>query len=340
MAFTREKEGGEEVKVALITTTINVPRVLELYRKLGPDVRFFVALDQKSVSLDGFIGTLGNTCWLFPNLQARWKCSNLIGWNCIQRRNIALLEAVAWGADIIVSIDDDNIPLDRDYFNIFKNILNAYSFSGLKVGQYWFDPGNLLVPPARHRGFPFNSNMLNVVPVTGVRAGVAAGMCLGDPDVSAITRMSHPMVPSVTELARVGVVVGLRCWTVFNSQNTAFIRELAPTMFMPPGVGRYDDIFASLIAQRIMGEKNLHVHFGQPFIWQQRNAHNLLNDLKAEIFGMENIRLLADELDDWKMSADQSVLNAARFFYFSTKILPNQAKEAAAAFFEDLEAIL
>ena len=35
------------MKTALITTTINVPRVLELYCKLDPDVRFFVALRSK-----------------------------------------------------------------------------------------------------------------------------------------------------------------------------------------------------------------------------------------------------------------------------------------------------
>ena len=37
------------------------------------------------------------------------KLSKLIGWNCIQRRNFAILEAYERGAEIIALIDDDNI---------------------------------------------------------------------------------------------------------------------------------------------------------------------------------------------------------------------------------------
>ena len=35
-------------KIALITTTINVPEVLALYRQCDQEVRFFVAGDQKT----------------------------------------------------------------------------------------------------------------------------------------------------------------------------------------------------------------------------------------------------------------------------------------------------
>lgn len=47
--------------------------------------------------------------------------SNLIGWNCIQRRNIGYIEAYKRGADIIASIDDDNIPYDNWGKNILLN---------------------------------------------------------------------------------------------------------------------------------------------------------------------------------------------------------------------------
>jgi hypothetical protein len=57
---------------------------------------------------------------------------------------------------------------------------------------------------------------------------------------------------------------------------------------MVPSYGRYDDIFASLVAQRVMRERELCVHFGQPFVWQTRNPHNLLSDLRAEQWGAEH----------------------------------------------------
>ncbi|GAI13351.1 unnamed protein product, partial [marine sediment metagenome] len=40
-----------------------------------------------------------------------------------------MLEAIKYGADIIISIDDDNIPLDEHYFKDFVSIL-SHPFTG------------------------------------------------------------------------------------------------------------------------------------------------------------------------------------------------------------------
>ena len=160
------------MKTALITTTINVPRVLALYRKHGEDIRFFVAGDRKTPqeAVD-FCLALPNTHYIYPSEQDKWKCSELIGWNCIQRRNIALLEAVKWGAEVILSVDDDNIPLDEDYwfnsqepFSPDSRLMRKTPFSGLKVStpSGWFDLGSLLVPPIKQRGFPVGVKSENV----------------------------------------------------------------------------------------------------------------------------------------------------------------------------------
>ena len=39
-----------------------------------------------------------------------FKCVEMIPWNLIQRRNIGYLVALRNGADVIATIDDDNIP--------------------------------------------------------------------------------------------------------------------------------------------------------------------------------------------------------------------------------------
>ena len=36
------------MKIALCTTTIHVPHALKLMREIGPDVRFFVAIDEQT----------------------------------------------------------------------------------------------------------------------------------------------------------------------------------------------------------------------------------------------------------------------------------------------------
>ena len=338
------------MRTALITTTINVPRVLALYRKLGPDVRFFVTGDKKTPQeAYDFCDSIPDCVAGRETSQIGWKCSELIGWNQVERRNIALLEAIRWGADCVVTIDDDNIPIDGNYFKYFEDHLSIEPWFCVEASSPtgWFDPGTLLVPPVPHRGFPYAQKAAPVFDsVVDARIGVAAGLCLGDPDIDAVTRIVNaPVVHSVSELARAGVVTDPRkTKTVFNTQNTAFIRDLAPAMFQPPGVGRFSDIYASLICQRVMRERGLYVHFGMPYVWQTRNEHNLINDLRLEIDGMANIEALAGILDAMQLP-DHDVLAATRRIYSAlqataTTIMPPIACQAALAFFDDMESIL
>ena len=355
------------MRTALITTTINIPKVLALYRKLGPDVRFFVAGDHKTPKeAYDFCGEDLNIDFQSPNqqMQLGYKCSELIGWNTVRRRNIALLEALKWGADIIVTVDDDNIPLDQLYFQymtrrflqfVYDTDAEHYLreevvlFSGLKATSLskWLDAGQLMLPRTPHRGFPYAKKATpGYEPIVDAKIGVAAGLCLGDPDIDAVTRIANaPIVHNVSELARAGVVTDPReTWTVFNTQNTAFIRELAPAMFCAPGLGRFDDIVASLITQRVMRSRGLHVHFGQPLVWQQRNSHNLIRDLEDEVWGMKNLTMVADLLDVMQLG-DSSVLEMTRKIYETlltgaTTVVPPEACRAALAFLDDAEKVL
>jgi hypothetical protein len=115
-------------------------------------------------------------------------------------------------------------------------------------------------------------------------------------------------------------------------------------MFQPPSVGRYSDIYASLITQRVMRERGLRIYFGQPFIWQQRNQHNLIGDLRVEIDGMDNVRTFAGILDLIQLSAP-TVLDQVRHIYSTlkataTSIIPPVSCQAALEFCDDIEKIL
>lgn len=303
---------NDPAKIALVTTTINIPTVLALYREHDPDVAMFIAGDEKTPHdvVRDFAATLNTPAsapaiYLSPQVQQTlgYKCSDLLGWNTIGRRNIATLEALKWGADVIVFLDDDNLPLDPSYFVDFQHALTT-PFNGLQASSAsgWFDVGTLLFSSydnsaCPHRGFPHNKLSVPAFKPTSATVGVAAGICLGNPDISAITRIArNPTVHHCSKLLDAGIVVDNTNWTVFNSQNTAFIRELAPCFLMCPAFQRYDDIFASLIAQQYMRHHDLYVHFGQPFIWQERNQHNLLNDLAAEIWGETHILDFAHNL--------------------------------------------
>ena len=209
----------------------------------------------------------------------------------------------------------------------------------------WFDSGSLLTPSIKQRGFPVALKSENVFePIVDAKVGVATGLILGDADMDAHTRITNaPIATSVHELARAGVVTDPKqTWTAFNTQNTAYLRELAPAMFCAPGIGRHDDIFASLITQRVMRELDLFVHVGQPFVYQQRNQHDLLKDMGEELFGMSHILRMTNFLDRISCSAS-TPLEFAHHIYSTLPVegwYPKQAAECALAFLDDCASVL
>lgn len=344
------------MKIVLVTTTINVPRVLALYAKYGPDVQMIVIGDRKSPD-SKIVEFLEQNCpnhlYLGIDAQKGFKVDKLLGENTIGRRNVGYVLALEAKADVIVTVDDDNAPLSTDYFR--QMVLGPATsslalFDGLEASasSRWFDVGQFYAPVAPHRGFPYTRKCPAVLmPVTDARIGVVAGCCLGDPDIDAATRIVNgPTVHRVSEVLQDGIVVASDTWTVFNSQNTAFLRELTPAMFLAPGVGRHDDIFASLICQRIMRECGLQVFHGKPFVWQQRNEHNLLGDLDNEIYGMKTIERLAKYLDTITFRTN-TVIEQVRELWQgfdslpnSYEIMPKHAVATALAFLEDCEKTL
>ena len=69
----------------------------------------------------------------------KWpKLSKLIGWNCIQRRNFAILEAIERGAKVIALIDDDNVPYNNWFTDIYIN--RKISAWKIKTNKKVFDP--------------------------------------------------------------------------------------------------------------------------------------------------------------------------------------------------------
>lgn len=295
----------ELTEMALITTTINTAEVLKLYRRMNPDIPFFITGDRKSPheKLKQLAKDLGNVHYYDVEDQKKlgYKSSEIIGWNTIRRRNIALLEALRYGADKIVTLDDDNIPLSSSYFQDF-NILLSQGFDGLMASTLkgWFNVGDYFSPKIYHRGFPLEYRQMErevqFIPVVDKKIGVAAGLWFGDPDIDAMDRITNqPIVHQISQILHEGVVVEEGIFSPFDSQNTAFVRQLAPLMMMLE-VGRYDDIWASYLTQRVMHEKGFHVHYGPPFVWQERNRQNLLGNLEAEIFGMKHTPRFCEEL--------------------------------------------
>lgn len=149
-----------------------------------------------------------------------------------------------------------------------------------------------------------------------------------------------PRVLGATDILRNGFVVHPEAFAVFNSQATAFRRELAPAFAQFYNhQGRNTDIFASLLMRRIMREKNFYTYFGPPMAYHARTPRPLFKDLKAEMWGMEHIAEFADYLRRAPL-LDAPVVDQCRVLTEGCNIFTDENKEAAMAWYNDVERAL
>ena len=337
--------------ICLFTTTIYVPSVLRQYRASDPDVLMIVAGDLKTphAEVRALCAELGNAVYLDPQDQEAlgYKCSGVIGYKTIQRRNIALLEAIRSGADVVLSIDDDNAPRHSAYFAELRGAFGRPTGTMI-AGDAWYNLGNQAEARFIYRGFPFSLRADSQPPTLRLAreglwpVGVVNGLIYGDPDINAIDRYPNggPRVEDYRTYGRPVYVNPRTTWTPINSQNTAYVRELAPLAFVLPAVGRYDDIWASFMALRVMEATDYHVLFGEPSVMQERNPHNWLVDLEREIYGMRHTEAFCESLKAIPVDPAKSVLDNLDAVRQGVTHLPIQARLFMDAWLEDVARVL
>lgn len=336
-------------KVALITTTINVPIALLQYVRYAPEdveIDVVVAGDKRTpLACQDFVeGELGGTYLgtAGENVE-RWKSHEMIGFNSIQRRNLALLHALANGAEFIITIDDDNVPVSPETY-IRDMIDLTWNAEQISTDTSWWNPGSMYYDLITARGFPLSQRNVShheQLYVNGdTRIGVVQGMTTGDPDIDAVERITkRPFVLRDESFSE--VVLNAGTWAPFNSQNTGYVRELAPLMQVVSGVGRYDDIWASYIARRVMDHLGWHVRYGNPVTFSERNEHDLITDLERELYGYRYTSQFAQTLRDIDISHTNSVLDALdvifnRFIAADT-VTPPRMIDTCFAWLHDVE---
>ena len=109
------------MKKFIVTTTINnITPALERFDAMS-DWHLIVIGDKKTPDMKLRNGTF--IPWQDQS-KLGFECEKYIPWNVIQRRNLGYLLAVREGADLIATIDDDNIPYDSWGKNIRINKLS------------------------------------------------------------------------------------------------------------------------------------------------------------------------------------------------------------------------
>jgi hypothetical protein len=243
-----------------------------------------------------------------------------VPWDTDNRRNIGFLRAWESGAEVLISIDDDNWCLaDSDF-------VGSHHVVGRRGGECeghllaqgeWFNICTLLAP--RHadeiypRGYPYAERgkpqaELIAHPVAELpaelkqaRVVVNAGLWLNDPDVDAITRLAQR--PRMREAAAAPVLLAPQAWSPVNTQNTALLRDTLPAYwyvrmgFPLQGmrIDRFGDILSGYFVQKCAKHMGELVRIGSPVAEHKRSPHNLFKDLYHELAGM----VVIEELLPW-----------------------------------------
>jgi hypothetical protein len=269
------------MKKVIVTTTINAPTKA---------IHKFQAMEDWDLVVIGDLKTptdyhLERGVYMNPVSQEQYDkaLSDAIGWNCIQRRNFGLLIAHDMKADVVAVVDDDNIPLAGWGENLL--IGNETEVNFYETDLPAFDPiGATNHPQLWHRGYP-----LQLLPKRDyskksrkiVRADIQADFWNGDPDIDAICRMEHAPECNFDSAK---FPIASNKLSPFNSQNTFLSGKVLKDYFLYPHIGRMDDIWASYYVEA----KGCRVVYGKASVFQDRNVHDLVRDMKQEYLGYEN----------------------------------------------------
>jgi hypothetical protein len=284
------------MKKFIVTTTIQAPTEATLKYAKMKDWTLIVVGDLKTPhetynDLDGIYLSPDKQEQMYPGL------SKAIGWNCIMRRNIGFIYAYENWADLIASIDDDNIPYKswgKDIRVGTEQLVDVWDCESILA----FDPMKLTNHPKLwHRGYPIShlslAEGLHYCGKQLKKILFQADLWDGDPDVDAICRQ---MYQPVDLKLKVDSPFTSELYLPFNSQNTFIAREALPYYMVLPHVGRVDDIWGGYIAQYLLDTRPL---FMPPTTYQKRNEQSIKKNLEDEMYGYVHTDELLIDIENY-----------------------------------------
>jgi hypothetical protein len=276
------------MKKFIITTTINKPTIATLkFVEIAKrdNWEFIVVGDLKTPheeyeKLDLIYLSPDKQSELYPEL------SDIIGWKTIQRRNIGFVYAYQNGAEIIATIDDDNIPYDNWGHDLYigKEIEVDY-YKNTKVNI--FDPLSVTNQSYLwHRGYPIEFlQVKNDIEYKGkkkITPLIQADLWDGDPDIDAMCRLTFKPIVKFN----IDKPYASPQFSPFNSQNTFIHRDALRNYAVWPYTGRMDDIWGGYYTQQMIGFDKL--IYNRASVYQDRNVQDLVKNLENEIIGYRN----------------------------------------------------
>ena len=218
------------------------------------------------------------------------------------RKNLGYLVAIQSGVDVIIETDDDNLPREEFWAERTRSKPARLVDAAGWVNVYRYFSQQNIWP----RGFALE-RLLDPTPECHaprfLDCPIQQGLADENPDVDAIYRLTAPLPINFENSPAVALGAGSIC--PFNSQNTTWFREAFPLLYLPSYCSfRMTDIWRSFVAQRICWGLGWPILFHGSTVWQERNAHDLMADFRAELVGYENNLKIMESLVQLEISAN------------------------------------
>lgn len=292
------------MKKIIVTTTINSPTTATIkFAEIAQrDGWVFIIVGDTKTPHNEYLELekkYSNVKYLSPEEQERdyKEISDVIGWKTIQRRNVGFVAAYKMGADIMATVDDDNIPYDNWGQNLYvgKTIDVDLYEPELEV----FDPLSITKDNhIWHRGYPIEylqkRHRVEYKGKTKRKVLVQADLWDGDPDIDAMARLTYKPIVKYSDITEPYCSNKI---SPFNSQNTFLSREVIPFYSVLPFTGRMDDIWGAYILQHYFPNS---VIYNKATVYQDRNVQDLITNLEKEIIGYRNTLRLIKNLTSYE----------------------------------------
>jgi len=271
--------------------------------------------------------------------QSSSRLLQILPWNHYCRKQAAYLRAIEEAAEIIVDSDDDNIPKVDWSFPPFTGTFAISTPDCGFVNVYQAFTAQFIWP----RGLPLDRILHpDSFPIVGKQSfasvGVWQALADGDPDVDAIYRLTNNQSCNFDDRPPLVLDQGTLC--PFNSQNTAFRKEVFPLLYLPALVNfRYTDILRGLIAQPILWAAGYRLGFTKATVVQKRNPHDYLKDFESEMPCYLYPQMVATEVSNSVSPNDSITGNLKRAYanLVKARLVPSAEMEIVEAWLYDLK---
>jgi len=298
-------------KIAIITTTINVPTFLKdivknikIYKSNKKfDISIYVVGDKKTPKkAKQFclnLSKLYNLKILFFDISFQDKyfkknypsIYKLFPYNDAIRKLLGSVFVLKDLPDKVIFIDDDNYcNKNQNFIKDFDIVGKIYNGETIYNQNCWpniyksFKEKNDI--PLYPRGFPWkyrneNSFRFKKKIIKANKVIANCGFILNDPDIDAVSRLFFK-IKTIDVRNKNYFVISKNNFFPLNDQNLGISKEYIALYYKPLSGGRNSDIWTSYLLSKVSSYHNELISYGRPHLTQVRNVHDYWNDYELE----------------------------------------------------------